>query len=185
MSGYPDDRFDGPPPDALVRAARGALVIPATFLIISSLIGLGVIAAASVPLVFQPEVFAKFMRDVAAQQPPGPQKDDLEQKVDELDRLLAANRDEFVRRNAFQLALPTALNLFALLGAVLMWRVSVYPVCIIAAVVAIVPGLTGCCVTGMPFGIWALVVLIRPEVKAAFAAKTALPPADPDAQYLR
>jgi hypothetical protein len=37
-----------------------------------------------------------------------------------------------------------------------------------AAILAMIPCLTPCCVLGLPFGIWALVVLNKPEVKSQF-----------------
>ena len=39
------------------------------------------------------------------------------------------------------------------------------------AAVTVIPVLTGCCCTGFLFGIWAMLVLMRPEVKAGFAAR--------------
>ena len=37
-----------------------------------------------------------------------------------------------------------------------------------AAVLALIPVTSVCCVPGIPIGIWALVVLHQPEVRAAF-----------------
>jgi len=37
-----------------------------------------------------------------------------------------------------------------------------------AAIVACVPFCSPCVVLGIPFGIWALVVMAKPEVRAAF-----------------
>jgi hypothetical protein len=33
-----------------------------------------------------------------------------------------------------------------------------------------IPCISPCCLLGLPIGIWALVVLLKPEVKAAFTA---------------
>jgi hypothetical protein len=35
-------------------------------------------------------------------------------------------------------------------------------------VVAMVPCLSPCCILGLPLGIWALIVLMKPEVKSSF-----------------
>jgi hypothetical protein len=45
-----------------------------------------------------------------------------------------------------------------------------YVLCVVAAVVALIPCLTPCpcCCLGIPIGIWALVVLLNDQVKAAF-----------------
>lgn len=40
-----------------------------------------------------------------------------------------------------------------------------------AAVLALIPCTSPCCVLGVPIGIWALVVLYRPEVRAAFGSQ--------------
>jgi hypothetical protein len=37
-----------------------------------------------------------------------------------------------------------------------------------AAILALVPCTSPCCLAGIPAGIWALVVLAKPEVKAGF-----------------
>jgi hypothetical protein len=37
-----------------------------------------------------------------------------------------------------------------------------------AAIIAMIPCFSPCCVLGLPFGIWALVVLSKPEVKSQF-----------------
>jgi hypothetical protein len=52
-----------------------------------------------------------------------------------------------------------------------MKRLESYGWAVTASIIAIFGG-----AIGLPFGIWALVVLIRPEVKAAFGAASASPP---------
>jgi hypothetical protein len=59
------------------------------------------------------------------------------------------------------------LNLLALLGAVQMLRLRTYPLAIAGTVAAMIP-LGCCCVVQLPVAIWALVVLCRSEVRAAF-----------------
>ncbi|OWK45051.1 hypothetical protein [Fimbriiglobus ruber] len=41
-----------------------------------------------------------------------------------------------------------------------------------ASVLAMIPCVSGCCLLGLPIGIWALTVLAAPEVKAAFAGRS-------------
>ncbi|MBK8726424.1 MAG: hypothetical protein IPL96_10395 [Holophagaceae bacterium] len=36
------------------------------------------------------------------------------------------------------------------------------------AIIAMIPCLSPCCLLGLPIGIWAIIVLVKPEVKAAF-----------------
>ena len=57
---------------------------------------------------------------------------------------------------------------YVLYGSIQMMRLRSYPIAFSAAVVATIPMLGPCCILGIPFGIWALVVLAKPEVKRAF-----------------
>jgi len=55
-----------------------------------------------------------------------------------------------------------------IVGAVKMMNLSSYGLAMTAAIAAITPCFYPCCVLGIPFGIWALVVLCDKNVKAAF-----------------
>jgi hypothetical protein len=57
---------------------------------------------------------------------------------------------------------------FVLYGAIQMKGLTKYSVARSAAIVALIPLLGPCCILGIPFGIWALVTLGRPEVRSAF-----------------
>ncbi|HTY88396.1 MAG TPA: serine/threonine-protein kinase, partial [Candidatus Acidoferrum sp.] len=61
--------------------------------------------------------------------------------------------------------IPTAV---VLLGATSMLKLRRYPLTVVASVMAAVAGPAA--ILGLPFGVWALVILIRPEVRAAFTA---------------
>lgn len=60
-----------------------------------------------------------------------------------------------------------ALNGFVLFGAMKLLRLQSRTLATVAAVAAMLP-CQCCCVFGLPFGIWALVVLNKPEVKSSF-----------------
>ncbi len=60
------------------------------------------------------------------------------------------------------------LSAVILLGGLKMLKLRNYGLCVAAAVIALVPCLSPCCCLGLPIGIWALVVLLKPEVKSAF-----------------
>ncbi len=53
-------------------------------------------------------------------------------------------------------------------GATKMLKLQSFGLAMASAIVAMVPCLGPCCCVGLPVGIWALVVLNKPEVKAAF-----------------
>lgn len=59
-------------------------------------------------------------------------------------------------------------SVFVLYGALQMKKMTNYGTAKAAAVVASIPLLGPCCLLGIPFGIWALVVLGKPGVKEAF-----------------
>jgi len=60
-----------------------------------------------------------------------------------------------------------ALNGFVLFGAIKLLRLQNHSVATVASVAAMLP-CQCCCLFGLPFGIWALVVLNKPEVKSQF-----------------
>ncbi|MCM3904553.1 MAG: hypothetical protein ND866_22880 [Pyrinomonadaceae bacterium] len=53
-------------------------------------------------------------------------------------------------------------------GGVQMLRVRRYSIVLWAAILALIPLTSVCCIPGIPLGIWALIVLRHPEVRAAF-----------------
>lgn len=55
-----------------------------------------------------------------------------------------------------------------LLGALKMKKLQSHSFAMVAAIVAMIPCVSPCCLLGLPIGIWALVVLNKPEVKAGF-----------------
>ena len=55
-----------------------------------------------------------------------------------------------------------------LLGAIKMKRLESYGLAMAAAIIAMIPCFSPCCLLGLPIGIWALVALLKPEVKSAF-----------------
>ncbi|MGA2786659.1 MAG: DUF4339 domain-containing protein [Verrucomicrobiota bacterium] len=61
-----------------------------------------------------------------------------------------------------------ALSVLILIGAARMQSLRSREFAFAAAIMAMVPCLTPCCLIGLPFGIWALVVLNKPEVKSQF-----------------
>jgi hypothetical protein len=62
-----------------------------------------------------------------------------------------------------------AMSILVLIGASKMQSLRNYEFAFAASIVAMVPCLTPCCILGLPFGIWALVVMCKPEVKSQFS----------------
>jgi hypothetical protein len=61
-----------------------------------------------------------------------------------------------------------AISALVLIGATKMKKLENYSLAMAAAIVAVIPCISPCCLLGLPFGIWALVVLNDASVKAAF-----------------
>ncbi len=59
-------------------------------------------------------------------------------------------------------------GLVSVIGGACMLMLKNYSMARTAAIVAIIPCLSPCIFLGMPFGIWAVVLLSRPDVRARF-----------------
>ena len=53
-------------------------------------------------------------------------------------------------------------------GGIQMLRARRYSIALWAAILALIPLTSVCCIPGIPIGIWALIVLRHPEVRAGF-----------------
>ncbi len=62
-----------------------------------------------------------------------------------------------------------AIGALILFGALQMQKLTNRGFAVAVAIIAMIPCLSPCCVLGLPFGIWALVVLSKPEVKSQFS----------------
>ncbi len=90
-----------------------------------------------------------------------------------------AGRPPMQGRNDFQMfftppvligtgAFALVMGVLVLIGAMKMKRLESYSLAMTSAIVALIPCISPCCILGLPFGIWALVVLNDPFVKASF-----------------
>lgn len=61
-----------------------------------------------------------------------------------------------------------AVGGFIFFGAMKMKNLESYGLAMAAAVVAMVPCISPCCLLGLPIGIWAIVTLNDPAVKQSF-----------------
>lgn len=60
------------------------------------------------------------------------------------------------------------IAVFLVWAALQMKALRNWMLAVVASVLAMIPCISPCCIIGLPIGIWALVVLLKPEVKAAF-----------------
>lgn len=61
-----------------------------------------------------------------------------------------------------------AMAAFIIFAALKMRELRQWELSLAASIVAMIPCISPCCILGLPIGIWALVILLRPEVKEAF-----------------
>ncbi len=62
------------------------------------------------------------------------------------------------------------MSIVIFIGAMKMKSLKNYNFALTATIIAMVPCVSPCCWIGLPIGIWAIVMLMKPEVKAAFQA---------------
>jgi hypothetical protein len=183
MSGYPDERPDGPRPldPREMQTARQAVTVPGVLLVATGLFSL---FAAGLALVQLPQLPAKIDQFIA--QIEADPKIPKEQK-DTWKELLTSVKEAAEEPSAAGVYIAQMVaSLVVLVGGVKLIRLSGRGFPIAGSVIAMIPCTVGCCcLLGLPAGLWSLVVLTRPDVKAAFATRRTGPPADPDAQYLR
>jgi hypothetical protein len=65
-------------------------------------------------------------------------------------------------------AIFMAIGVVVVVGATKMKNLENYSLAMASAIIAVIPCISPCCLLGLPFGIWALVVLNDSSVKAAF-----------------
>jgi hypothetical protein len=65
-------------------------------------------------------------------------------------------------------AIGIATSILIFFGGLKMKKLENYGLAMAASVIAMIPCISPCCLLGLPIGIWALVVLSKPEVKSAF-----------------
>jgi hypothetical protein len=60
------------------------------------------------------------------------------------------------------------IAVFLIYASTKMREASQWGLCMAASILALIPCISPCCLIGLPVGIWCLVVLTKPEIKAAF-----------------
>jgi len=78
---------------------------------------------------------------------------------------------EMMAQGAFgliQSVIGLGISVFIYMAAKKMERLENFGWAMGASIVAMVPCISPCCILGLPVGIWALIVLNKPEVKGAF-----------------
>jgi hypothetical protein len=190
MSNYPDDRFDDRRDDRFddgrrdyrsLENARASTRIPATLLIITGALLLIAVVLAFIRLPGQPAEMDKAIADIEAN------KDIPADQKDMWKKIFTSAKEFFESPMApVSYALSGVFGLLILVGGVKLMNLSGTGLPITASILAMIPCTSSCCcLIGLPAGIWALIVLNRPDVRAAIAANRSAPPPNPDDQYIR
>jgi hypothetical protein len=143
---YASSTASGPMPTGSREAALAAVKGPAIALIITASLGIAFSLLRVFIFLLGPQIAPRTMPENI---PPG-----LESFI----RLLQGPLQFLI----------LAIAGFVLFGALKMMKLQSHTLAIIACVVAMLP-CGGCCLLGLPFGIWGLVVLNKPEVKSQFS----------------
>lgn len=147
-----------PPPGAGEASAREQLAAPALLLLLGGALALLNLLAS---LALQPAV-ERFLTERALGTP------ELQQALREALAVLDGPVTKVLTLLRF------ASSGLMTWGAWQMKQLKRYPLAVTAAILGLLPG--GCCCLTLPVGIWALVVLLKPEVRAAFRAPAARAP---------
>ncbi len=147
MSTFPSNESDVPPPDNIHNRVQG----PAIGLIVTAGIGIALQAIGFIITLVSDSIFGMYWW--------------MEE---------AGNIEEISwsgMSSAWSLGgiiIGIALGIIVLFGAIKMKNLESYSFAMAAAIIAIIPCVSPFCLLGLPMGIWALVVITKPEVKSAF-----------------
>jgi hypothetical protein len=172
MSGPHDDDFRDPDrmdrepggDEEAIRKAKSSVFVPAV-----GLIGIGglTILSAIWGLIQLPALPGKF--DEIIKQIEANQKVPAQQRQAQVD-IITTVRDFLVNYGPILYGVQTLLGVVILAGGIRFFSLSNPGLVVLSALGSILP-FSACCFLGLIFGIWALVALGNPTVKAGFAAR--------------
>lgn len=174
-----DDR-KAPMDSEAFRRAKGRVGLPAKLLIAGAGIMI-LLAVANIAMVVSGyDLTLKWLELIEKQQPPGQARDDFKKEVE---KARVRDRTPEYIQNAVGSALGLTLDFLILIGGLKMHGLRGRSLAIAGAICAVIP-VNSCCCIGIPLGIWALVVLFDPNVKAAFeAVKSGVDPTPPNDDF--
>jgi hypothetical protein len=171
MSSDNDDRFDDDSqsdPDSF-RKARSAVGLPATLLIVIGAVSLLLAILGLIQLGSLPAQMDQMIATIDAD--PNMPRDQKDTWIDMLTTIRDAAKQPTALIGYIVNILCAAI---VLIGGIKMLQLSGPALPTISAILAMIPcTVSCCCILGLPVGIWALVVLYRPDVRTAMAARKA------------
>jgi hypothetical protein len=154
------------------EAVRGRVQMPAIFLIVVAILNL-LLALGCFGFAV---VYSRIPEDQAEEIEKMMQKDEWQKKnLEEMKKAGYTMQDilkMYVYGGFGGGAVGLVTSLLILLGGIQMLRLRSYGLAVFSSILVALPCISGsaCCCLGEGIGIWALVVLMNPEVRAAFAA---------------
>lgn len=149
------------------RPAAPRVTVPAIFLIVVGVLNLlGSLAAFGAGYVYSQVSPAEVEKLIDANPKNKARVEDWKREGHTVEELL----NMFVKGAVITGIVTLTAALLVILGGICMLSLKAYPLAIIAALLAAIPWVspTGCCGLGEGIGIWALVVLLSADVRAAF-----------------
>jgi len=164
-----DDNLDGPRrEEPWMEEARARVKTPGNILLVFGLISLFLATLSLGIYALSPETIVKplydFTVDMQKGQPPNQQ-----QPIPPYDEYLKQQQIQNLGAAALQLI----GSVFVVVGGMKMKALAGYGWAMAGSIIAIIPCTNSCCCLSIPFGIWALVVLLNADVKLAFARAAA------------
>ena len=149
----------------IVRA-KNSVRGPAIGLLICAILGL-LFSGYLLFAVNMPQFDARYNQSVKAQAN-DPNKSEKEKK--EFQQMMEDVREPMKKSILVVSTISVIANLLILLSSILMLSLKAHGLSYFASILAMIPFTNCFCVLGLPFGIWALLTLGKPEVKAGYAA---------------
>jgi hypothetical protein len=166
MSGYPDDPDRDPRDDEeAIRVAKSAVVVPAIGLICLGALTVFFAIIGFIQLQGLPGKFDEMIKQVQAD--PNIPAQQKQQQVEIWTKI----RDFLVDYGAILYGISLLGGLIMLVGGIRFRSLNNPGLVVIGALASMFPFTSWCCFLGLVFGIWALIALMNPTVKAGFAAR--------------
>lgn len=138
------------------QAAAAKVKAPAILFVVFAVLGLLMTIAGPFLKPFYIDMFENFFRSM------GMLNAEAQAQMD------AARNAGLGAGDIFGLVLGLTVNSLILIGGVKMMKLQTWGLALTAAILVMLPCGSFCCCLGLPLGIWAIILLNKPEVKGAF-----------------
>lgn len=169
-----DDYDERPRRSGDMAAARAKVGAPGLMLILCGLVatllgGASLAMTIANPAFVVETTFDRFTIPLVESQPPSPQRDAQLAQLREQRAAAVAQAQQGINPVNLGLNLLFMIpSLLILVGGIKMRSLSGYGLAMTGAIFALIPCSNSCVCLAMPFGLWALIVLLNADVKAAF-----------------